>query len=320
MRIPPLMFVVLAAFPLIACDVSDQRTYQGYAEGDYVRVAALEGGPIVAIPVQRGDKVAEGALLFQLDQTAETAAHEQATAQLTQARAQFSDLSKGLRPTELDAIKAARASAAATSQKTAGDFDRAQKLFADGHISKAALDSARANKDAASAALRELDARLATGRLAARSDQLAAAEAAVKAAEAALAQVDWRMAQRQGYAPSGGLVEDVFFRVGEMANPGQAIASILPPTNIKLRFFIAEEELGHVHVGDKVALACHGCADNLTGTVRFISTQAEYTPPVIYSENAKSKLVYMAEARPDANPEIFHPGQPVRVTLNAEGK
>jgi HlyD family secretion protein len=309
------MLAALAALPLMACDGSDQQTYQGYVEGDYMRVAALEGGTLAAIPVQRGDSVTDGALLFQLDQTAETAAHEQAAAQLAQARAQFDDLSKGLRPTELDAIKASRASAAATLKKTDNDLARAQRLFKDGHISKSALDGATANRDSAAAALRELNARLATGELAARSDQLAAAEAAVKAAEAALAQADWRLAQREGHAPAAAFVEDVFFRVGETAAPGQAVVSLLPPGNIKLRFFIAEGKLGGVHVGDKVSLACDGCAGNLTGTVRYISSQAEFTPPVIYSEDEKSKLVYMAEAVPDANPEAFHPGQPVRVTL-----
>lgn len=315
MRLRSLLIACVAASLLAACDNADNTTYQGYAEGEYVRVAALEGGIIAAVPVKRGDKVGDGALLFQLDMTAETAGFNQASAQLEQARAQFADVNKGLRPTELDAIKAARASAAATSTKASADLSRAKELYKDGHISKAALDAATANKEAASAALRELNARLATGQLAARSDQVAAAEAQVKAAEAAVAQAQWRLSQRAGYAPDGGMVEDVYFRVGETAAPGQPVVSILPPENIKLRFFIGEPLLSTVHVGDKVVLACDGCADNLTGTVRFISTQAEYTPPVIYSENAKSKLVYMAEASPDAAPETFHPGQPVRVTL-----
>ena len=320
MRLHTLLLASVAAFLPGGCDNADSTTYQGYAEGEYVRVAALEGGIIEAIPVQRGDKVSDGALLFQLDQTPQIAAREQALARQTQARAQRDDVSKGLRPTEITALKSARASASAALTKANGDLARATELFAKGHISKAALDSATASHDVAAAALREADARLATGGLPARSDQLAAAEANLKAADAALAEADWHLAQREGHAPSGGLVEDVYFRTGEAANPGQAVVSILPPTNIKIRFFIAEPDLGRIHVGNKVDLACDGCAENLTGTVRFISTQAEYTPPVIYSENAKSKLVYMAEATPDATPEALHPGQPLRVTLNTTGQ
>ena len=315
MRLRLLPLACVAASLLAACDNSDSTTFQGYAEGDYVRVAALEGGTVAAIPVQRGDKVSDGALLFQLDMTAETEGFNQASAQLAEAQSRLADVSKGLRPTELDALKAARASAAATSTRANADLSRAKQLFAEGHVSKAALDAATANKNAASAKLRELDAQLATGKLAARDDQVAAAQAQVKAAEAALAQARWRLSQREGHAPNGGTVDDVYFRVGETAAPGQPVVSVLPPENIKLRFFIAEPELARVRVGDKVTLACDACAGNLTGTVRFISTQAEYTPPVIYSENAKSKLVYMAEVTPDSTPETFHPGQPVRVTL-----
>ena len=319
MRLHTLLFAGVAAFLPGGCDNTDSMTYQGYAEGEYVRVAALEGGTILAVPVQRGDKVGDGALLFQLDQTVQLATREQALAQQAQARAQRDDINKGLRPTEISALKSARASAAAGLTKANGDLVRAKELFAKGHISKAALDSATASHDAAAAAFREAEARLATGGLPARADQLVAAEANVKAADAALAEAEWHLAQREGHAPSGGLVEDVYFRVGEAASPGQAVVSILPPANIKIRFFIAEPDLGQIHVGNKVKLTCDGCAENLSGTVRFIATQAEYTPPVIYSENAKSKLVFMAEATPDATPEVFHPGQPLRVTLtNAE--
>lgn len=320
MRLHPLLFVCATALLLTACDDRDKGAYQGYAEGEYVRVAPIDGGIIDAIPVKRGDKVADGALLFQLEQTSEVAAQGQAAAQLAQARSQYEDLLKGLRPTELEQIKASRASAAATLKKSELDLTRAGALYANGNVSKAALDTAKATRDAAAASVRELDARLATGNLAARADQIAAAEAGVKAAEASLAQADWRLSRREGHAPNGGTVEDVFFRVGEFAGPSQPIVSVLPPENIKVRFFIPEPELGGVHTGDKVRFACDGCSENLVGTVRFISTEAEFAPPVIYSEHEKAKLVYMAEAWPDTTPDALHPGQPVRVTLAPTAK
>jgi HlyD family secretion protein len=320
MRLHPLLFACATALLLAACDGRDEGTYQGYAEGEYVRVGPIDGGIVDAIPVKRGDKLSDGALLFQLEQTQEVAAHEQAAAQLAQARSQYEDLLKGLRAPELEQIKASRASAVATLKKSELDLSRASALYARGNVSKAALDAAKATHDAAAASVRELDARLATGNLAARPDQIAAAEAAVKAAEAALAQADWRLARREGHTPKGGTVEDVFFRVGEFAGPSQPIVSVLPPENIKVRFFIPEPELGGVHTGDKVMLACDGCAAPLPGIVRFISTEAEFTPPVIYSEHEKAKLVYMAEAWPEATPEALHPGQPVRVTLAKPAK
>lgn len=315
MRLTPILTICAAALLLAACERRPEGSYQGYAEGEYVRVAPIDGGTIDAIPVQRGDKVAEGALLFQLDRTAEVAAQAQAAAELGRAKSQLEDLSKGLRAPELDQIRAARANAAATSEKTRLDLARAEKLYANGNVAKAALDAARAAHDAATAAVRELDAKLTTGKLAARQDQIDAAASAVVAAEAALAQANWRLSRREGFAPQGGVVDDVYFRVGEFASPSQPVVSLLPPENIKIRFFVPEPELGRVHVGDKVRLACDACAAGLEGTVRFISPQAEFTPPVIYSEQTRAKLVYMVEAWPDRTPEIFHPGQPVGVTL-----
>lgn len=316
MRLHPLLSAGLAALLLSACDSRPEGAYQGYAEGEYVRVAPVEGGTIDAIPVRRGDIVADGALLFQLDRTAEVALHDQAAAQLGEAKAQYRDLLKGLRAPELEQIRASRASAAATLGKAEFDLDRTAKLFAGDNVSKAALDNARAARDAAAATVRELDARLATGKLAAREDRIDAAQAAVTAAEAALAQADWRLARREGYAPRGGIVDDVFFRVGETASPAQPVVSLLPPENIKVRFFVPEPDLGRIHAGGKVVFACDGRPGGLGGTIRFISPRAEYTPPVIYSEKEQAKLVYMVEAWPDKNPRALHPGQPVTVMLD----
>ncbi len=110
-------------------------------------------------------------------------------------------------------------------------------------------------------------------------------------------------------------MQDVFFREGEFVNPSQPVVSLLPPQNIKVRFFVPESELSHLEEGARVRFACSDCPQNLTGTIRFVSTQAEFTPPVIYSDRSKEKLVYMAEATPDKQPELLHPGQPVTVTL-----
>lgn len=265
MRLHSLLFACGAVLLLNACDRPESGVYQGYAEGEYVRAAPIDGGTIDAIPVKRGDRVTDGALLFQLDRTAEIANHDQAAANL--------------------------ASAQATFLKTGLDFNRLAALVQRGNASQADLDAARAARDAA--------------------------DAAAKAATAALAQADWRLARREGRAAKGGIVDDVYFRPGEYAGPGQPVVSVLPPENIKVRFFIPEPELGRVRSGDKVALSCDGCPAGLTGTIRFLSPQAEFTPPVIYSKDSQAKLVYLAEAWPDANPEALHPGQPVRVALAA---
>lgn len=161
-------------------------------------------------------------------------------------------------------------------------------------------------------------AELATARLPGRRDERAGARASVSASEAALEQSAIRLAQKSQRAPVGGSVQDVFFRVGEWAAPGQAVVSILPPENIKVRFFIPETRLGALRTGQGVAIHCGGCGGAIPATVRFVSASAEYTPPVLYSEKNRHRLVYLVEAWPAAGDAArLHPGQPVSVALDS---
>ena len=91
---------------------------------------------------------------------------------------------------------------------------------------------------------------------------------------------------------------------------------LLPPENIKVRFFVPESLVGTLSIGKNVVLHCDGCPADIPARVTFISTESEYTPPIIYSNETRSKLVYMIEARPPADkaPDL-HPGQPVEVKL-----
>jgi len=106
------------------------------------------------------------------------------------------------------------------------------------------------------------------------------------------------------------------YRVGEWVPAGSPVVSLLPPGNIKVRFFVPETVVGALKVGQQATLRCDGCGDPIPVHIDYVSNQAEYTPPVIYSRESRSKLVYMVEARP--TPEAatrLHPGQPVEATL-----
>ena len=112
---------------------------------------------------------------------------------------------------------------------------------------------------------------------------------------------------------SGGVVQQIYFREGEMVGASRPVAAILPPDNVKIRFYVREGELPKIGIGEDVHVACDGCAANLSAKVYFIAGSAEYTPPVIYSESERSKLVYLVQARP-AQPGSLRIGQPVTVT------
>jgi HlyD family secretion protein len=126
--------------------------------------------------------------------------------------------------------------------------------------------------------------------------------------------LQWRLDQRHVTAPVGGIVADVLARPGETIPAGGPVVSLLPPENIFVRFFVPEPRLAEVHIGDRVKLVCDSCPADLAATISFISPQAEYTPPVIYSESIRAKLVYMVEARPSPEQAVLiNPGQPVAV-------
>jgi HlyD family secretion protein len=165
------------------------------------------------------------------------------------------------------------------------------------------------------AQIAEAKARIATAELAGREDLIQAATAAVAADQAKLAEAERQLSERRIVAPANAVVDDTLYRLGEQVEPLSPVVSLLPPENIKIRFFLPETLLGRVHVGDKVTLACDSCPAGGTATIRYIAPQAEFTPPVIYSVGTRDKLVYLIEAWPDKNPEAFHPGQPVDVKL-----
>ena len=299
---------------LAACADEGPRIYQGYAEGEYVRVAAPFAGTLQSLAVKRGAQVKAGDPLFALEQENEAAARREAKERLRNAEAQLANLKKGKRAPELDAIRAQLAQAEAALKLSAVQLKRQEQLVAQNFISKERLDEARTAYDRDTQRVAELRAQLATARLAARPDEIKAAEYSVEAAKAALAQAEWRLAQKSVKAPVAGLVQDTHYVLGEWVTANAPVVSLLPPQNIKVRFFVRETELGAVKVGQKLAVTCDGCAAPLAAEVSFISPQAEFTPPVIYSRQERAKLVYLVEARPAADDATkLHPGQPVEV-------
>lgn len=140
------------------------------------------------------------------------------------------------------------------------------------------------------------------------------AEAAFRQAKANLDWSQTRLTRRRAVAPAAGVIQQVYFRPGETVPSGRPVMSMLPPGNLKLRFFAPERVLHDIKYGATVNVACDGCDPGLTATVSFIASSAEYTPPVIYSLDERAKLVFLIEARPQF-PDKFRVGQPVTVTL-----
>lgn len=290
-----------------------QTTYQGYVEGDYLWIGLVEGGVVNSLHVERGDSVIAGQALFSLDDEREAASLKVATSQLAQANAMLRDLEKGQRDSEISAILARLEQAHAAQELASLTLDRQLGLQNTGAASGQNLDTAQANFSLAKAQVAELESDLVTARLGARDDVLLSKLAEVESLKAVVEQATWSFNQRHAFAPSAGFIEDVFYRVGEYVPKGKAGVSLLPPENVKVRFFVSERDFAKVQLGQTVSIGCDGCAEGQEAVVTYISSQAEFTPPVIYSENVRDKLVFMVEARREGLG--LKPGQPVDVVL-----
>ena len=301
---------------LMGCSEKRPPSYQGYIEGEFVYVSSAESGRLDRLLVARGDSTVPGAALFVLESENEAAAQRQALHQFDVAEAQLKDLMVGKRPPELAVIREQLAQATAEEKRAVTQRLRDETQYQAGGISVAQLDATRATAESNSARVRELERQLDVAALPARDDQVRAQQANVAAARAALEQAEWKFKQKTVAATGAGLVFDTLYRTGEWVPAGHPVVRILPPENVKVRFFVPEPVVGVLSVGQDVLLHCDGLLSEIPATVSYIATEAEFTPPVIYSNETRSKLIYMIEAHPSvADAPKLHPGLPVEVRL-----
>ncbi|MBP8247823.1 MAG: HlyD family efflux transporter periplasmic adaptor subunit, partial [Phenylobacterium sp.] len=308
--------LLLAAAALIAALVLVPRLNRsnvltGYVEGEPLYLAAPVSGTVAQLYVRRGDCVKAGDRLFVVDPKQLAAQRQQAQAEVGAAEAQAQDARRGLRPVELAVYDANIAAAEARARDAAADMRRVEPLVRKGIYAPARLDDVRAALQTANAQLVAARRQRDAAALGAREGQVEAADSRVAQAQAGLSAADARLSDLAPAAPSDGRVEDVFFQKGEWSIANQPVLSLLPDDRIKLRFFVPEQSLAAYRIGRTVRFACDGCAGGLSAVITFISPRPEFTPPIIYSREARDRLVYMVEARPSAR---LNPGQPVDVT------
>ena len=318
-RTSPVRIVLIGALAtaaLVGCSRGGAKSWQGYLEGDFVYVSSPLSGRLEKLSVAKGTRVKEGAPLFELERTSETDAQRQAAQQLDAARAMLEDMTKGERQDEIDALAARLAAAKATAENSKLELERQDALFKADAITASDHDRARLTHDADQAAVDEAAARLATAKLGSRPDAVMAAGATAKAAADAVAKARWSVEQKSQAAPADALVYDTLYRVGEYVTADNPVVALLPPANIKVRFFVGESDFSLLKNGDHVSVSVEGHDGVLDGTVDYLSPEPEYTPPVLYNRDNRSKLVYMAEAVfPAEVAADLHPGQPVDVSL-----
>lgn len=273
-----LLILIFTLF-LSACSRQSHQA-QGYVEGRYTYIATSVSGILKQLAVSRGDRVKQGQALFVLEAQPESDVYAASIENVKQA------------VNARDAIIANLTYAKLT-------YERYKILVPRNAIQQSQLDSAKATYDATFA-------------------QLAQANASIGSAEATLQQNKWTKEQKVGYAPTDALVFDTYYRLGEYTEANKAILSLLAPADIKIIFYVQEKDLGGIHLKDRVKVHCDGCAHDYKAYVSFISPTAEYTPPLIFSNDTNAKLIFRIEAEFNKEDAFhLHPGQPAIVSYDA---
>jgi HlyD family secretion protein len=313
MRFAALVGLVL----LLGCEKAADGAWQGYVEGEYVLLASPYAGQLQKLHVRRGDAVEKGKPVFALEQESERAARAEAEERLRSAQARGENLTQARRAPEIEALRAELRQAQAALELSQTTLAREERLVKTEATPQARYDDALGafERDKARVAAAEAQLRNAQQPLGRDAERKAAA-AEVAAARAALAQAAWRLEQKSVTAPVAARVQDTFFVEGEWVPAGRPVASLLPPGNVKVRFYVPETILGSLQTGKEIEMRCDGCPAPVTAKITFISSQAEYTPPVLYSKESRGKLLFLLEARPaPAAGALLRPGQPVDVRL-----
>ncbi len=309
----------LGAFLAFGHGGANTRTLSGYVEGEPLYPASPLAGRLVRIDVQRGDSIDAGKILFQVDPAQGEAARNEAAAETQAARALAEDARRGQRPAELAVIEAQLTAARAVLNEAETSLNRVRPLAEAGAASRAQLDESVAERDTARANVRAVEKQLQVARLGQREDQKQAANQRVRQAEAQLTAAESRLADLSPAAPSAGRVEDVYFQQGEWVPANQPVLALLPSDRVRLRFFVPQNEAARYAVGTDIRFTCDGCDKDLAARISYISPRPEFTPPVIYSREARDRMVFLVEAMP-AKAGGLVPGLPIDVTRIEGGK
>lgn len=315
------LFVICAACCLSACNqagTSDSTAARitGYVEADYIYISSPSGGKLTTLPVVKGQDVKAGDVAFELDQMPEKQLVAEARLKVEQSSSRLRDLQKGLRPTEIASIEAQVSLERSELRLAELELQRRNTLSRSNAISSEELQRAIIKRDVSQQKLAALEAELATAFLGAREDAVQVAEHEVEISRAVLERLTWGLAEKRQVMAVGGVVFDTYYEVGEYVPASRPVVALLPLDNLKVRIFVPEAKLGVLHQGQVIEAVCDNCQSAVKARVSYISSQAEFTPPVIFSRQQRTKLVYLVEAKIEPeSARVVKVGQPVDVLL-----
>ncbi len=307
--------LALALFALAACQPNQSRSFQGYVEGDFVYLAAPQGGYLKTLDAPRGAHVKAGDAVFTLASDPDRQALDEAQARAASAQDTVANLQNARRGPEIATLQAQLQSAQAQQHLAHIQLQIQEKLVAEQFVAPLKRDEARSAYAQASAQVISLQQQIRVAQSPiGREAEIRAAQSAALATQANANVKRWALAQKVGLSPDEGDISDTYFRPGEWVPAGAPVASVLPDNRKRLRFFVPETHIATLRMGQTVQAQCDACATPIQGVIDFIAPQAEYTPPVIYSKGNREKLVFRVEATVAAEAALkLRPGLPIDV-------
>ncbi|HEX2139237.1 MAG TPA: HlyD family efflux transporter periplasmic adaptor subunit [Woeseiaceae bacterium] len=267
----------------------------GYLESERVEISAAVDEAITQIRVVEGQSVTAGELLLQQDRSRMEAQLAESRAVLAQARARLDELVRGPRQEQ---VTAARADVTGTEQQVAFlelEYERAKRIFEQNLTSREALDRAAAALDVAQAELEAREARLRELLEGTTVEELRQAEAAVAAAEARVAQFEVDAERHSAFAPADGVIDSILFEPGERPQVGRPMLILLTGEQPHARVYVPESVRVSIVPGTEARVFVDGLSQALEGRVRWVASDAAFTPYYALTERDRGRLSFAAE-------------------------
>lgn len=307
-----LSILVLAAF-IASCGRPEDDAIMGTLERDRLELIAEANEPIVAIEVKEGDLLAAGDTLLELDSTRVRARLDQADAAVNLAEHRLAEIA-GPREQEIREARAALQAAVSAARSAASEFARISDLVERRLLSQSELDRARAERDRTAGVSEQARAQLDLLLEGTRREALDQAEAELRAAQAALAELRASAARYTVIAPRAGRIEALPFKLGERPFAGAPVVIMLADGTPYARVYVPEPRRAHFQPGTRVTVSIDGIERSFLGVVRFIASQAQFTPYYALTQEDRSRLSYLAEIDlPEQQAQALPTGIPVQV-------
>lgn len=288
----------------------------GNVEITEMNVGFKAPGRIAALFAEEGRRVAAGDKLAVLDSSELENIVAQHRAGLSETKARYDDIISGSRPQDIEQAKANVSFAVAELAKAGKDYERAEMLYKNGAISASQFDAAKKTYDTANAANKAALERLSLVKEGPRKDELKAAEYRVRQAEAALRAAEERLKDTVIYAPAAGVILRKNMEIGETAGASMPVYTIGDLESPWIKVYVKEDKLGLVRLGQKAEVMTDSNPDKkYEGIVTYISSEAEFTPKNVQTQEERVKLVFGAKISVKNVNNELKPGMPADVRI-----